>query len=191
MSRSDRFLDALARGRAGEEMVFNWLKTRGWGVVPSYDYSGAGGDKAPKLVFAKRRYAIPDGDVCRGGSRAWIEIKTYRHAPMNRRLGARVHGAKARLIADYRRVEEETATPVYLAVLEVRSGELLIARLATLEMFPCQCSSCTRGNPGGCRAPQKRLLYWLRSDMKIAAHFDVEEMRPLREMWAIGEGVPA
>jgi hypothetical protein len=178
--RQDEFSDALAFGRRGEMMVFNWLKTRGWGVIPSYDYTGSDGSKAPRLQYLDRAYPVPDGDICNGTARIWIEIKTYTYAPMNRKVGEPVHGAAKRLIESYLRVEKDTLTPVWIAVLEIKTGALLVARLADLDMLPCQCSPCRTGSEFCCVAPIKRGLYWRRSQMSEATVFGDEEMKPLR-----------
>jgi hypothetical protein len=42
------------RGRRGEFLVAKLLQSRGWGVVPCYDYSGSDGKKAPRLMFERR-----------------------------------------------------------------------------------------------------------------------------------------
>lgn len=35
------------KGRSGELIVARWFQERGWYVIPSYDYSGEDGNKAP------------------------------------------------------------------------------------------------------------------------------------------------
>lgn len=120
------------RGRTGEQIVTGLLRAHGYYVVPSYDYSGEDGNKAPKLQGDGEAWPIPDLDVAKASRRHWVEVKTKR-APsftyVTRRLE---HGIPQRHFEAYQRVEEITGTPVWLAIVEEESGEVLIARLADI-----------------------------------------------------------
>ena len=71
-----RDTEEFKRGQSGERVVAGILMNRGWFVVPSYDYSGEDGNKAPKMQGADLSLVIPDLDIARGGDRRWIEVKT-------------------------------------------------------------------------------------------------------------------
>jgi hypothetical protein len=175
------FDQQLRLGRIGERLVSEWAKGRGWFVVPSYEFSGANGDKAPRMQGSAASYVIPDLDVARQGLRLWLEVKTYDYSPINKALGAQVHGLKRRLHENYLAVQEHTGSPVHVGVLEISTGELLIGRLDSMEAHPCMCRSCQRGRPGSCAAPVGDSVYFRRDAFKHVHTFGDDAMRPLRE----------
>ena len=65
----DEFKTRREIGRAAEKRVSNHLQSEGWFVVPSYDYTGSDGEKAPRMYGASRSYIIPDLDVSRGAGK--------------------------------------------------------------------------------------------------------------------------
>lgn len=186
MGKRGNFEQRIARGRIGETMVAEWLKGRGWGVIPSYDFTGSDGCKAPRLMFEAHGLVIPDLDTCRDGKRCWCEVKTYRGPYFNRRLRCDIHGIPSGLFHDYLQVENQSGCPVYLFVLEVDSACLLAARLSSIQTHGCMCRGCATSNP--CRAPIKRGLYWPRSEMWGLHQFGDDNMLPLQEAWRMSEG---
>src|SRR5690606_40649353 len=72
--------EEFRRGRNGERLVAELLQSRGWYVIPSYDYSGEDGDKPPRLQGAVDAFPLPDLDVARDGQRRWAEVKTKKRA---------------------------------------------------------------------------------------------------------------
>lgn len=177
----------LAAGNMGEKQAAAWLLSRGWGVIPSYEFSGASGDKAPRLTFADRRMAIPDLDLCRAGVRKWFEVKTYYRSWPNTRHAADIHGMSARLFNGYREVEAATGCEVWIAVLEVSTGDLLTVRASKLTPWPCQCKCCEDGRPSSCYADIKRGVYWPRSAMSVLNRFSDEEMAEIRAAWPVSD----
>ena len=120
------------RGRSGEKAIAGFLKSRGCFIVPSYDYSGEDGNKAPKMEGEHFSFVIPDLDVANGGKRFWAEVKTKWEATLHRKSQTWEHGISLRHYRHYQRVEQETGAPVWLFVFEERSGEILAAKLSCL-----------------------------------------------------------
>lgn len=125
------------RGRAAELRVSRWLQERGWYVIPSYDYSGADGDKAPRLQGIKRGHAVPDLDVASGGKRKWVEVKSKDHAnPRHDAYWGRCevpeHGVDHGNYLDYLEVKRITGDDVWIAIYEEDTAILLMAEIDTL-----------------------------------------------------------
>jgi hypothetical protein len=195
---------ALLVGNEGEKLVASFLKSRGAGIIPSYDFTGSDGSKAPRLMFEKRGLVIPDLDVCKEGvERIWIEVKTYHGPALNVRHNRSVHGITGRLFSDYQRVERESGTKVAIAVLEYESGALLYARQSSLTLltcdckrcagakpalYSCQCPPCSSGQPGQCFAPIRSGVYWPRSSMSIWHTFNEHDLRPIRDAVNVRHG---
>ena len=173
------FEEHLELGRLGERMVSTWVQSQGYGVIPSYNYTGDGNDKAPKLMFSDAGFVVPDLDVAFRGKRFWVEVKTYYYAPRNRKHGINVHGITRRLYEDYLQVERSTGCLVYLVVLEISTGKLLRLELAEAKTYPCQCKSCS-ANTGDCTADVKRGCYFNRDDFKCINTFSDPEMEEVR-----------
>ena len=158
------FAEKLEFGKQAEIAVSDWLKRRGWYVVPSYDYNGDD-NKAPRLAGLFSTFVVPDLDVSKDGTRLWVEVKRYCDSPVNRKLGERVHGIKERLYKEYLMVQRVSGTPAYLMVVEdFEGGSVLCQRLDTMEPHACQCGSCRSGQPYHCRAPIKASVYFRRSE---------------------------
>lgn len=120
------------RGRNGERLVADLLRRKGWYVIPSYDYSGEDGDKAPKLEGLRDRFPVPDLDVAKDGDRRWAEVKTKAAATYTRITGRYEHGIPKRHYDAYREVQRITGCEVWLFVYEEDTGEVLCGKLDEL-----------------------------------------------------------
>lgn len=115
-----------------------WLQERGWFVIPSYDYSGADGDKAPRLQGLKEGFAVPDLDVARDGCRRWVEVKSkgraneWRKAEPWGRPNVPEHGIDYRNYEHYLEVKRQTGDEVWIAIYEEDTGILLAAEVEAL-----------------------------------------------------------
>lgn len=110
----------------------DWLKDRGWYVVPSYDYSGSAGDKAPRLMGKREGFAVPDLDIAKAGKRMWVEVKVKSGPTLHRLSGTYEHGISRRLFNGYQRVETITGCQVWMMVIEEVGMGLLGRALADL-----------------------------------------------------------
>jgi hypothetical protein len=125
------------RGRDAEQRVARWLQERGWFVIPSYDYSGEDGQKAPRLQGLKAGHAVPDLDVARDGKRKWIEVKAKGRANVRRDSywgGPNIpeHGVEMPNYRDYLEVKRITGDEVWIAIYEEDTGLLLVAEIDAL-----------------------------------------------------------
>ena len=124
---------AWQKGHNGERRVAQLLKERGWYVIPSYDYSGEDGDKAPKLDGLRDGFPVPDLDIAKDGERRWVEVKTKAAASYTRVTGRLEHGIPKRHHWAYKRVQEITGCEVWLFIYEEQTGDVLCARLDDLD----------------------------------------------------------
>jgi hypothetical protein len=149
----------FVRGRTGEQRVARWLQERGFCIIPSYDYSGADGDKPPRLQGLTEGHPVPDLDVARAGSRRWVEVKTKRSAVEYRRTGEWRHGVNLRHLESYRKVQQETGTEVWIAIYEESTGDLLAQTLSGL------------GEPETGTDRGTRMAYWPRDKFQYLTTF--------------------
>lgn len=120
------------KGHVGEVLVSQILQSRGWYIVPSYDYSGSD-DKAPRMQGQKLCYILPDLDVSKQGEeRAWVEVKTKEEAVEYRKTHTLRHGISLKHYKHYQEVEKISGCAVYLAVYEIKTGDVLMAKLSSL-----------------------------------------------------------
>lgn len=127
-----RDTEEFKRGRRGEQVVSELLKACGYYIIPSYDYGGEDGDKAPKLQGAQHGYAVPDLDAAHSGRRRWVEVKTKTHAIEYRKKKELRHGIENRLLEHYREVQRITGCPVDICIYELSSGDILKASIDAL-----------------------------------------------------------
>jgi hypothetical protein len=180
MTLDPAFQRGLSLGNMGEVLVCSYLKSRGAGVIPSYDFNGKDGSKAPRPMFETRGFVIPDLDVSKGSKRFWVEVKTYHGPTRNFIHNCQVHGIPGRNYEHYSSVEKETGTPVWICILELDSGDLLSARLSGLEVWPCTCARCRNSNPEACRGALTAGVYWPRDAMTKWHTFAPSEIEPIR-----------
>lgn len=119
-------------GSEGEQVVKRLLQENGWFVIPSYAYTGPEGDKAPKMEGLKTYFVIPDLDVCKVGTRRWIEVKTKTEATFTRITQRYEHGIPLRHYHHYFEVQRMSGCRVWLFVYELRTSKLLYASLNAL-----------------------------------------------------------
>lgn len=123
--------DEFIRGRNGERLVADYLRRKGWYVIPSYDYSGDE-HKAPRLTGLLDSFVIPDLDVSRCGNRQWAEVKTKWAASFTHVTQQFEHGLPARHFNHYHAVQHVTGCPVHVFIFEESTGELLHSKLESL-----------------------------------------------------------
>lgn len=114
-------------GNSGERLVANWLKNNDVYVIPSYDYSGDDGAKAPRLQGLVRSYVIPDLDTAKSGVRRWVEVKTKSRPDLSRVTNTWDHGIEERLLLNYQTVQEITGTEAWVCIYEHEACKVLLA----------------------------------------------------------------
>ncbi len=104
------------RGAVAERAVARWLQTKGWRVLPVYDFSGKGDDKAPKLAAfsAEDSLVTPDLLIARRGLARWVEVKFKTAASYTFITGTRDTGISLRLWGQYGSVGRESGLGVFL-----------------------------------------------------------------------------
>jgi hypothetical protein len=117
---------AFIRGREAEQRVAAWLQGRGWYIIPSYDYSGEHGDKAPKIQGAAEGIVLPDLGIARAGQMKWAEVKAKAGPTFTVTTHTYDHGIGYRKWQHYRRVQQETGCHVWLFIVE-ECTQLLLA----------------------------------------------------------------
>ena len=132
MTMPFRLRAEFLRGRVAEQIVADFLRGRGWYVIPSYDYSGADGDKAPKIQGLHDGIVIPDLDIAKAGSRKWAEVKAKGHADFTLKTKTYDHGIGYRNWCHYKRAQEETGCYVWLFIIEEDTQILLAESLDVL-----------------------------------------------------------
>ena len=101
-------------------------------MIPSYDYSGEDGNKAPRMQGLSASLVIPDLDIAKGGTRRWAEVKVKATALLWRKTGEYQHGIDRRHYEDYLRVEKITGCHVWLFILEEDTQTILAESLDKL-----------------------------------------------------------
>jgi hypothetical protein len=128
------FEASVAEARKYEEALSTWLQRQyGYYVLPTYDYSGLGDSKAPKLYKCESGLVIPDLFACRGGSSLWMECKWKTRADWHRKTQRLATGISKRHFEHYIKVEEVSGVKVYIAFLHVEEDEIRIAPLSKLK----------------------------------------------------------
>lgn len=173
-------------GQLGEKIVAREYRRDGWGVIASFKFSGENDNEAPAIeIDDGEREITPDLDVSKGGKRVWIEVKTHAIAAQNRKLGVGTHGVPVRLYDNYVAVEKRSGNPVFLAVVQLDTKEILVSRLPLSQMMNhrCQCGCesrgikpCSAGPPG--RYPQ---WYFRKDDFELLGHVDNKAFKILDE----------
>jgi len=119
-------------GSEGEDVVRQWLKKQGYVILPS---SLIETGKAPMLEGEVSRTILPNNLTWLQKRAGWIEVKTKSHPTKHENPPRRYeHGLPLRHWNAYLNIQEETAIPVSLAILEIESGLLLMQYVDKLAM---------------------------------------------------------
>jgi len=133
--KSLRDTEEFKRGRNGERIVARLLQLAGYAIVPSYDYAGEDGEKAPRLQGIRESWVIPDLDIGQDGTRFWVEVKTKQAATLRHITGIYEHGMSLRQYQHYLEVQRITGTSVWLFVYEEDTDDVLFERLDRIALF--------------------------------------------------------
>lgn len=130
----DGFERKLALGRKWEMRMATWASSRGWYVLPTYDFSGASEDKAPKLLSPAdaEDLVVPDLQCICNGSMKWLEVKYKSNADLYRRGNYLVTGISQRLLRHYSEVEAQSPGPVVVAFVHGKECEVRGTNVRTL-----------------------------------------------------------
>jgi len=117
------FEQKLAFGKAGESLIANWLKRRGYSVLPVYEKEiGAG--KGPQVFTANGDFIAPDLLIFGKDSVKvwWIEAKHKSAFTWHRITSRWVTGIDLKHYQNYLTVQELSPWPVWLLFLQ-RDGQ--------------------------------------------------------------------
>ena len=114
------FADSLSSGQLGESLIAQWLRRRGWHVLPAYEKEIDNG-KGPRLFMAsdtnKAQLIAPDLLAMRSGKFMWVEAKHKTRFSWYGIGGYWVTGVDRRHFEDYCAVTDDTGLDVWLLFL--------------------------------------------------------------------------
>lgn len=110
------FEQQLTYGRVGETRIAEWLKGRGWSVLPVYEIEKQTG-KGPRLFAPREQLIAPDMFAFRGNIARWIEAKHKKAFTWHRLTARWVTGIDLRHYFDYCKIDDYSPFPVWLVFL--------------------------------------------------------------------------
>lgn len=114
------FADSLSSGQLGESLIAQWLRRRGWHVLPAYEKEIDNG-KGPRLFTAsdagKAQLISPDLLAMRSGQFLWVEAKHKTRFSWYGKGNCWVTGVDRRHFEDYCAVTDSTGLNVWLLFL--------------------------------------------------------------------------
>lgn len=128
---TNKWHDLLQRGLQGESLVREWLKIRGFYVLPTSLIQNGG---APALEGHLRRIVASNNLVAGGGQPFWAEIKTYQRASFNQKRQRLEHGVPQRLWHQYKEGQRITGITGYLFILQLNENMILEGKLDDIEI---------------------------------------------------------
>jgi hypothetical protein len=123
--------DLLKRGLKGERLVREWLKLRGFYVLPASLIENGG---APALEGHLKRIIASNHLVAGSGETFWAEVKTYQRATFNQKRQRWEHGIPIRLWEQYKEGQRITGIPGYLFILQLNDNLILEGKLDDIEI---------------------------------------------------------
>lgn len=124
MAVTASFAASLETGRLGESAIAQWLRRRGWHVLPAYEIEIASG-KGPRLFMAEgspaKELITPDLLALRDGVFLWCEAKHKSVFSWYNKDKCWNTGVDKRHFDDYVEVQRITSVPVWLLFLHRES----------------------------------------------------------------------
>lgn len=130
MMAANDFEIKLASSRVYEIAVSRWLQAaKAYHILPTYDYSGLGSGKAPRLLCEQHGLVIPDLLGAKDGGVQWFEVKLKAKAVVHRKTWTLVTGMSLRHFQHYQQVRQLTGAHVWVLFIHdeenvVRYGEI-------------------------------------------------------------------
>lgn len=168
--------ESFRRGRVAEVLCAAVLRSKGHFVIPTYDYSGEDGARAPIMASDYCGVVLPDLMAAKRGQVAHFEIKLKARADFTYSTGRLEHGVGLRRWRDYLRVEQEFGSRLWLWICEPATGDILSCSRAELSKH----ARIYRGekmDPGG-------MIFFPRSIFTLEAHCDDLALRGNAEIKA-------
>ncbi len=119
------------RGLQGEALVREWLKLRGFYVLPTSLISNGG---APALEAFLNHVIASDILVAGHGRTFWAEVKTYSRSTWNQKRQREEHGITIKSWIQYLEGEKITGIPGYLYILQLNEKKILEGSLKLIEI---------------------------------------------------------
>ena len=110
------FQQKLAVGRVGESVIAQWLKTKGYSILPVYEIEINSG-KGPRLFGPRKNYIAPDMLAFRDDKTIWIEAKHKTAFSWHRNSDRWVTGIDLTHYADYCEIDAHSPFRVWLMFL--------------------------------------------------------------------------
>ena len=110
------FEKMLESGKAGETVIADWLKARGWSVLPVYEKIIDEG-KGPQIFSADGELVAPDLLAFNAHKFLWVEAKHKTGFSWHRMSNRWVTGIDKRHFNDYLKVKKKSNIPLWLMFL--------------------------------------------------------------------------
>lgn len=120
------------RGYNAESVLADCLRDDGYFVHITADLEERGHRGAPGARSGNNFITLPDLDVASKGHRAFVEVKYKSEASFTIKTGRYEHGFGLRKYRMYCQAQQTYGTPVYIAVIEGKTGAVLMATLDEL-----------------------------------------------------------
>ncbi len=121
------------RGKGAEIAVSGQYQREGRFVLPSYDYSGDGDNKAPILQCGNRRLILPDLlTFLPGGRKEWVEVKLKDETTLYRKTQTIETGLSLRHFHHYQQVQQVTGIEVSILFVHLKEKQVVGATLDEL-----------------------------------------------------------
>ena len=167
------FLDNLAWGQVGESLIAEWLKNKGYSVLPVYEKEIDNG-KGPRLFMPTGQLIAPDIFAFTFDRALWVEAKHKNRFTWYGKEKCWNTGIDKRHYDDYCRVAKETPYDVWLFFLHQRS-DAWREDVEKRDAPPVCPTGLFAGNLNNLPQPRfspdyaKGMVYWKETDLKKLA----------------------
>lgn len=161
--------ELLQRGLRGEHLVREWLKLRGFYVLPISLIENGG---VPALEGHLKRIIASNHLITRTGETFWAEIKTYQRATFNQKRQRWEHGVPIRLWKYYIEGQQVTGISGYLFILQLNERLILEGKLDDIQIGSVKTT-------GGHHPPSGPQIFF---DVRRFNRYDLDTLDPLKYM---------